>query len=137
MNEKPEKNRDGVAHFITNTLGSLVFLCVYLIFVAGWLIWKRSNVTNDLELFLSIFSIFLSVLVLISQKRQARIEKINEQVEFEVNLRAEKEITKVLEMLREIQEKLGIDEKDPELDKMMESLDTKKLHQQEQKNAES
>jgi len=136
MNKKPEKSRDGVAHFITNTFGSLAFLVVYIIFVVGWLIANNGNPSNNLEFFLSAFAIFLSVMVLISQKRQARIEKINEQVEFEINLRAEKEITKVLEMLQQIQEKLGIESSDPELEKMKESLDTKKLHNEHKKAEE-
>ncbi len=127
------ESKDGIAHFITNTFGSLAFLCVFVVFVLGWIIWKGSASFNSLELFLAVFAIFLSIMVLISQKRQARLEKINEQVEFEINLRAEKEITKVLEMLKEIQEKLGIKHEDPALDKMVKDLDTKKLHNEHKK----
>lgn len=137
-----EKSHDGLAHFITNTFGSMVFLLVFLFFITGWIAWNQGWMGlkpfdkfpfDELELFLSVFAIFLSIMVLISQKRQARLEKINEQVEFEVNLKSEKEITKVLEMLQRIQHKLGIDQKDPQLDKMMEDLDTEKIHRQHKK----
>jgi uncharacterized membrane protein len=137
-----KRSHDGLARFITNTFGSLAFLLVYVLFIAGWIAWNHGwlglkpfdkSPFSELELFLSAFAIFLSVMVLISQKRQARLEKINERVEFEVNLKSEKEITKVLEMLQRIQQKLGIDKKDPELDKMMEELDTEKIHQQHKK----
>ncbi len=141
-NPMAKKSHDGLARFITNTFGSLAFLFVYLFFIAGWIIWNRGWMGskpfdkpphNNLELFLAVFAIFLSIMVLISQKRQARLEKINQQVAFEVNLKSEKEITKVLGMLQRIQQKLGIDEKDPELEKMMEDLDTEKIHREQRK----
>ena len=48
--------------------------------------------------------------------------------EFEVNVRAETEITKMLEMLHDIQRKLGIYKNDPELEKMKETIDLDELH---------
>lgn len=48
-------------------------------------------------------------------ERQRKLEKIREQLEFEVNVRAEHEITKVLEILQDIQLKMGIHKKDEEL----------------------
>jgi uncharacterized membrane protein len=66
--------------------------------------------------------------VLISQNRQRKIEKIREQVEFEVNIKAETEITKILEMLHDIQKKMGIAKKDPELEEMKETTDIQQLH---------
>jgi uncharacterized membrane protein len=138
-----QKSNDHVARFITNTFGTLTFLLVFVFFLACWIIWNRGSIEGfspidpppfpELELFLSAFAILLSIAVLISQRRQARLEKINQQVEFEVNLRAEKEITKVLEMLQRIQQKLGIEVQDPELTKMMEELDTEKIHKEQKK----
>lgn len=47
------------------------------------------------------------------------MENIRQQVEFEVNIHAEKEITKVLEMLHDIHKKLGIQNtEDTELENM-------------------
>jgi uncharacterized membrane protein len=136
-------SRDTVSEFITKTFGSLAFLLIYLAFVLGWIAWNQHWIPGlkpfdrfpypELEMILSAFAIFLSVMVLISQKRQARLEKIAQQVEFEVNLRSEKEITKVLQMLLDIQKKLGIEQRDPELENMMEQLDADKLHQEHRK----
>ncbi|MFD0941063.1 DUF1003 domain-containing protein [Pedobacter boryungensis] len=144
-NHSSHHSKDRIAHYITNIFGSIAFLISFLIATAGWIIYNSGMIKgikpidpdpySKLELFLSAFAIFLSTAVLISQKRQARLEKIAEQVEFEVNLRAEKEVTKVLGMLQAIQEKLGIVNNDPELKKMMKELDTKKIHDQ-QKRAE-
>jgi uncharacterized membrane protein len=138
-----KKSRDTVAELVTKTFGSMAFLLIYLCFILGWVAWNQNWIPglkpfdnfayNELQIILSAFAIFLSIMVLISQKRQAKLEKIAEQVEFEVNLRSEKEITKVLEMLQAIQKKLGIAHHDPELEKMMEQLDTEKLHSEQQK----
>ncbi|MDQ7948958.1 MAG: DUF1003 domain-containing protein [Pedobacter sp.] len=137
----PKKANDHIAQFFTSIFGTLSFLFVFLVFIAVWTAWNLKFFPGlspfdpfpfpRLELILSAFAIFLSIAVLISQKRQARLEKISEQVEFEVNLRAEKEITKVLEMLQRIQQKLGIEHADPELKQMMKDLDTEKLHREQ------
>jgi uncharacterized membrane protein len=128
---------DKIALWITNFLGSLTFLlcCVSLILL--YFLWNMNIIPglrpidkypyNGLATVLAVFAIILSVTVLIGQNRQRRMEKIREQVEFEVNVRAESEITKILEMLHTIQRKLGIDKPDDELEKMKESLDLNQL----------
>jgi len=78
----------------------------------------------------SLFAIILPVSVLINQNRQGRIDKISHQVEFEVNVRAENEITKVLKMLHEIHQHLGLaTKKDEELEQMREQIDIAQVHQ--------
>lgn len=57
------------------------------------------------------------------------MEKVREQLEFEVNVRAETEITKILEMLHDIQRKMGINKSDNELEEMKKELDIDKLHE--------
>jgi uncharacterized membrane protein len=86
----------------------------------------------------SSFAIILSVSVLINQNRQGRIDKISNQVEFEVNIRAEEEITKMLSMLNEIQQHLGLgtpDDKD--LEEMKKPTDVGQIHQTLDKNKNS
>lgn len=87
------------------------------------------------------FAIILSISVLINQNRQGRIEKIRQQVEFEVNVRAESEITKMLQMLDEVHIKLGINtSEDQDLEKMKQQTDLSEIHQtidEKQKDAES
>lgn len=140
---------DTAAIFITNALGSIKFLGASVIFLVVWVIWNLRLISflkpfdpypfPALEMFVSIFAIILSISVLISQNRQGRMEKLRQQVEFEVNVHAESEITKILKMLHDIQKKIGINGEDAELDEMKENLDIKQLHQkldehQEQKD---
>jgi uncharacterized membrane protein len=68
--------------------------------------------------------------VLINQNRQGHMDKVRQQVEFEVNVRAESEITMVLNMLHEIHQKLGLKtEEDKELQEMKARTDVKQIHQ--------
>ncbi len=135
---------DKIAIFITDFLGSIKFLSACCIFFFFWVIWNLNffpllKVFDPfpfpaLQMIVSIFAIILSVSVLISQKRQGKFERISQQIEFEVNVRAESEITKMLEMLHDIQKKIGINNNDIELEKMKENLDIQDLHQKLDEN---
>jgi uncharacterized membrane protein len=134
-----QSRRDRVAVFISNTFGSIKFLLACVCFFIYWITLNLGLIPGlhpfdkypfpALQTVVSIFAIILSVSVLISQNRQGRLEKLSQQVEFEVNVHAETEITKVLSMLHEIQKKLGIDKQDQELETMKENLDLQELHQ--------
>lgn len=127
---------DRFAIFIAQFFGSVRFLSAFTIFILCWII---ANIALPdpydlfpfpvLEMIVSIFAIILSLSVLINQNRQGRIEKVKRQVEFEINIRAEEEITKVLTMLHEIHRKMGLHtEEDEDLEKMKERTDIKTIH---------
>ncbi len=131
---------DRFAIWITDTLGTLWFLYVVLLILLVYILWNMGIIPgvkpfdhypfDGLDTGLSIFAVILSTTVLMSQNRQRRLEKVREQVEFKINVQAEHEVTKMLEMLHEIQHKLGIDRQDPELEKMKEITDLNELHKQ-------
>jgi uncharacterized membrane protein len=128
---------DRFAIVTTNVLGSMAFLLCSLAFFAVWVIWNLFSPNPFdrfpfpvLEMVVSLFAIILSVTVLINQNRQGHMDKIRQQVEFEVNVRAESEITMVLNMLHEIHQKLGLKtQEDKELEEMKEMTDVKQIHQ--------
>jgi uncharacterized membrane protein len=128
---------DKFAISTTNVLGSMTFLLCSLAFFAAWIIWNLISPNPFdrfpfpvLEMLVSLFAIILSVTVLINQNRQGHMDKIRQQVEFEVNVRAESEITMMLNMLHEIHQKLGLKtEEDKELEEMKEMTDVKQIHQ--------
>lgn len=137
------KNRsDKISMLITNTLGSISFLFLCGLAIVFWICWNLNFIPSfkpfdpypfpALEMVVSIFAIILSISVLISQKRQAKLERVSQQVEFEINVRAEEEITKMLEMLHAIQKKLGIIDTDVELEQMKEKTDIEQLHRDAQ-----
>jgi len=137
---------DRAAIFISDLLGNIWFLggclltiLIYIALNCGWIAGVQPfdpSPFNVLDTVLSVFAIVLTISVLISQKRQRRLEKIREQVEFEVNVRAEKEITKILEMLHEMQQKMGIKKMDSELEEMKKETDLKKIHENVKKDHE-
>lgn len=116
------------------------FLLVCITIFALWICWNSRLIPGlkpfdpfpfpTLEMAVSIFAIILSVSVLINQNRQSQIEKIREQVEFEVNVRAESEIIKMLQMLHHIHKELGINiNEDQELEKMKRQTDIHAIRQ--------
>ncbi len=131
---------DRFAIWITDTLGKLWFLYAVLLLLLIYILWNAGVIPGEkpfdhypfdgLDTGLSIFAVILSITVLMSQNRQRRLEKVREQIEFKVNVQAEHEVTKMLEMLHEIQLKLGINKHDPELEKMKEITDLNELQKQ-------
>ena len=131
--------KDKISIFISGFFGSVMFLCFCIGFFVLWITWNLGLIPGflpfdrypfpELEMVVSVFAIILSVSVLISQNRQGHRDKIRQQVEFEVNVHAENEITKMLTMLHDIQKRLGIDSKDNELEQMKENLDIQQLHE--------
>lgn len=83
--------------------GSFMFLWLNAILFAGWVIFNLGVVPGvpvfdpypfgALAFFVSIEAIFLSIIVLIAQNLQAATDKIRNDIEYEVNLRAENEVT--------------------------------------------
>jgi uncharacterized membrane protein len=139
---------DKVALFVTGSFGSIRFLGLCIALFVIWISWNLNLLPiikpfdpypfQMLTMIVSIFAIILSVSVLISQNREGKRDAIRQQVEFEVNIRAENEITKMLTMLHEIQKKLGIsDSVDNELEKMKAETDIKDIHQKLDGTAEN
>ncbi len=136
----PQTYSHRIANFMIGAFGSMGFLCLIVIFFVVWIDWNLDFLPHltpfdpfpfpILTMAVSMFAIILSITVLIGQNRQNKIEKIRQQLEFEVNVRAENEITKMLAMLHDIQKKLGIEQPhDQELEEMKEKLDIQELHQ--------
>ncbi|HTD42368.1 MAG TPA: DUF1003 domain-containing protein [Mucilaginibacter sp.] len=131
---------DKAATFITGTFGSMRFLGLCIVGFSIWVAWNLNLLPlfkpfdpypfQMLTMIVALFAVILSISVLISQNREGKRDMIRQQVEFEVNIRAEMEITKVLTMLHEIQKKLDIHSTtDVELEEMKAETDIKKIHQ--------
>jgi len=73
----------------------------------------------------------LAIVVLMSQNRQSYISTLREELDMQVNLISEREITKVLKLLKEIRNKLAQEEiADPELEEMIKRVDTSYIERQ-------
>ena len=124
-----------IADDLTTICGSTPFLIFHILFFAGWIainigLFEAIMKPFDpypfgfLTMVVSLEAIFLSIFVLVSQNRSAYISTIRDEVHLGVNLIAEEEITKILQVLVEIRKEMGIKKKDPQLDRMLERLNT-------------
>ncbi len=134
---RPQRIADGM----TRAFGSMAFLSVNGV---AFLLWILVNarilplfpVIDPFPFFLlttfvSLEAIFLSIIVLISENRAARVAELREEIDFQVNVQAEREITQILRMLDDIRHKLNISHKDDkELEGMKAMIDVEKLGQE-------
>lgn len=123
-----------IADDLTNICGSTPFLFFHVFFFTGWVIINTGNFPGImpfdpypfgfLTMVVSLEAIFLAIFVLVSQNRSSYVNSIRNEVQLRVNLITEEEITKVLLLLAEIRKEVGVKKNDPELDKMLERIDT-------------
>ncbi|HEX6086679.1 MAG TPA: DUF1003 domain-containing protein [Thermoanaerobaculia bacterium] len=98
-----EKMADLIAEFS----GSITFLILNAMIFAAWIVWNSVPAVPHfdpypfgfLTMVMSVEAIFLSIFVLISQNRQGAKDRLRADAEYEVNLKAELEITHLHEKM--------------------------------------
>jgi uncharacterized membrane protein len=126
------------ADLSVSTLGSFAFLVLNFVWFLGWILINTNNISGIkafdpypfglLTMIVSLEAIILAILVLISQNREAKIADIREEIDLQVNIEAEQEITKVLALLSMLLKKNGIDvSSDKRLAEMLKPMNTSKL----------
>jgi uncharacterized membrane protein len=79
----------------------------------------------------SLEAIFLAIIVLISQNRAAHIADLREEVDLQLNVKAEQEITRMIIMLDEIHDHMGLNpEDDEELVMMKQKTDLNEIEKE-------
>jgi CRP/FNR family transcriptional regulator, cyclic AMP receptor protein len=102
-----------LSDMLTAIAGDIRFVYFSLIWFFVWVVWNTHLIPN-LEAFdpfpfglltmvVSLEAIFLSLFVLISQNRQAARDKIRNDIEYNVNIKAEYEIRQLSHQLEEMQ----------------------------------
>jgi uncharacterized membrane protein len=130
----PEK----IADWMTNAFGSMAFLAFNVIWFAVWITVNIGIIPGVtpfdpfpfglLTMIVSLEAILLAIFVLISQNRAAKVADLREEVDLQVDMIAEEELTKLLKMVSLLCEKNGIDvSKDEELQGMLEPTNVEKL----------
>jgi len=118
---------------LTAFFGSIPFLAINgLVFITWILI--NSKVFPVVPVFdpfpftmlttlVSLEAIMLTVIVLMSQNRQSLISSLREEIDIQINLIAEREITKILKLLNVLLKEKGITIEDKELELMLKEID--------------
>jgi uncharacterized membrane protein len=116
--------QDRIADAITRFTGSLRFVYIHLVLYGAWIFinlgWTplpRFDPTFVvLAMAASVEAIFLSTFVLISQNRMQAAADRRADLDLQVSLLAEHEITRVIHLVSEIADRMGIQAaRDPEL----------------------
>ncbi|CAO3362608.1 DUF1003 domain-containing protein [Azospirillum melinis] len=118
--------QDRIADAVTRFTGSMRFVYLHLILFGGWILinlgwlpivkpWDPSFVV--LAMIASVEAIFLSTFVLISQNRMAAVSDKRADLDLQISLLAEHEVTKLVALVSSIADHLGVKtEVDAELD---------------------
>ena len=119
---------------LTAICGSSFFLMLHIVFFSIWIGINMGLVSSIaafdpfpfglLTMIVSLEAIFLAIFILVSQNRSSYIGTLRDEFHLRVNLIAEEEITKILEILAEIRKEMGIKKEDPQLKEMLERIDT-------------
>lgn len=106
---------DKAAAFVATFCGSITFVWVHVAIFAAWLLFNTlpglphfdPYPFTFLTLCVSLEAIFLSAFILISQNYEMRISDRRNQLDLQINLLAEQENTKMLQLLEAIAHKVG------------------------------
>lgn len=124
--------QDRVADSITRFTGSMLFVYLHIALFGGWIIanlgwipwisiWDPSFVV--LAMWASVEAIFLSTFVLISQNRMAAQAEKRANLDLQISLLSEHEITKIAELLDAVAKRLDVmTETDRELQEIQEDI---------------
>lgn len=136
--DQKRKFSEKTADLITKYSGSLTFLILNTVWFVVWIVINLDMIPGIkafdpfpfglLTMIVSLEAIILAVFVLISQNRQNKVDDLREEVDLEVDIITEKEVTKILKVLRIFLEKNGYDlSGDQELQSMIKTTNMKKI----------
>jgi uncharacterized membrane protein len=135
--EKSKSTQDRIADAITRFTGSMTFVYVHVVLFGLWIVinlgWlpivpKFDETFVVLAMAASVEAIFLSTFVLISQNRMAALAEKRAELDLQVSLLAEHEVTRVITLVTEIAAKLGVEASgDPELAELSQDVAPEKV----------
>ncbi|HEY0565560.1 MAG TPA: DUF1003 domain-containing protein [Terriglobales bacterium] len=121
---------DRVSDAVGDFTGSFAFVVIHVAAIAIWFLINTGHFFGlrrfdpypfvFLSMTVSVEAVLLSTFVLMKQNRMSRKDEHRDHLNLQIDLLAEKEITKILQMQRLICERLGIEEvlKDSEAEEM-------------------
>jgi uncharacterized membrane protein len=123
------------AQMLNDVASSTPFLVVHVIWFLIWIPWNVGLLGlrpfdpypfGLLTMIVSLEAIFLSIFVLLAQKREAAIAELREEIALQVGLWTELEVTKTLQLVTGLYRRLGHPiADDPDLKEMLRPLDVK------------
>lgn len=137
QNEEKEKSRDEhIADKITGFTGTMLFVYLHLVLFGLYAAWNAGLTGikpvdpgfTGLSTMASVEAIFLSTFVLIRQNRMTKLADKRANLDLQVSLLAEHEITRLLTLVSAIAQKLEIKEADnPEYEELAREVRPEKV----------
>lgn len=142
VREDATRRWDTLSHLIARTarlLSHPLFLAGELIFHVGWVACNVGLVAGVspwdpypfslLTGVASVQALFIGLLILVYEERSARVDELREETNLQVSLHAERETTKLIQMVHEVHGALGLTtaDRDPAVAEMEQTLDPHSL----------
>ena len=144
MEDEAKGLGERVADRVTRFTGSMLFVYIHLVLFGSWIL-INAGVTPlprfdpsfvVLAMAASVEAIFLSTFVLISQNRMQAQADRRADLDLQVSLLSEHEITQLITLVTEIARKMGIEQAaDPELDELAQDVAPEKVLDEMEANA--
>lgn len=133
-----------MADWMTANFGSMTFLLLNVFVFVVWILINTNQIQaispfdpfpfSLLTTIVSLEAIILAIFVLISQNRNLKVDDLREETHLQINLIAEKEITKLMKMLAILLERQGVDlSQDPELKKLLKPISEEEIEKRLEK----
>jgi uncharacterized membrane protein len=131
---------EGFADALNELASSTPFLLLHVVWFLVWIPWNLGMFGFKkfdpfpfglLTMVVSLEAIFLTIFVLMSQKRESKIAELREELMLQVNLRMEEEVTKTLQLVAGLYTRLGhVMAEDEELGDMLRPLDVSTIEKE-------
>lgn len=134
--EAAQPRAERVAAAVTRFAGSLKFVYLHLVFFGCWIIVNLPGVPLPkfdptlvtLAMWASVEAIFLSTFVLITQNRSSALADRRDDLNLQISLLAEHEVTRLIQLVTAIAQKLEISEgANPELEELKRDVAPEKV----------
>jgi uncharacterized membrane protein len=129
--------QERIAEVITRFTGSMLFVYLHVLLYGFWIIlnlgWIPGVPKFDptfviLAMEASVEAIFLSTFILITQNRMMALADRRADLNLQISLLAEHEVTRLIQMTTEIAKRMGIEEaQDPELTELAQDVPPEKV----------
>jgi uncharacterized membrane protein len=129
--------QERIADAVTRFTGSMRFVYIHLLLFGSWIVtnlgWLPGVPRFDpsfvvLAMVASVEAIFLSTFVLISQNRMSALADKRADLDLQVSLLAEHEITRLISLVTAMAERMGLDQAhDPELSELSRDVRPEKV----------
>ncbi|HYD28084.1 DUF1003 domain-containing protein [Brevundimonas sp.] len=124
--ERAAPASERIAQRITDFAGSMRFVLLHLILFGGWILinslgpsaWRFDPSLVVLAMAASVEAIFLSTFILISQNRISAAERRRAELDLQINLLAEHEVTRLIDLVTRIADRLEVPARDADLDEL-------------------